>query len=146
MTKILNPNRRYVVGFVFDPSWQRVLLIRKKRPDWQAGKLNGIGGEIERNETPSAAMTRECMEECGLLIPHKEWTLYVSLQDRRGWWIDFFYAVRDAIGDAQSTTDEDVEVVPTESLNGCITNLRWLIPMAKTMKDETCKAFLVSEQ
>lgn len=69
MTKILDPNRRYVVGFIFSLDRQSVLLIRKNRPQWQLGKLNGIGGEIEKGETPHAAMTRECAEECGIVIP-----------------------------------------------------------------------------
>lgn len=145
MTKILDPCKRYVVGFLFDPSRRNVLLIRKQRPEWQRGKLNGIGGEVEPGETPAAAMTRECVEECGLLIPHKSWSLFVSLQDRRGWSIDFFYAVFDGIGDARSQTDEDVEIVRVSELDGCMTNLKWLIPMALTMRDETCRSFQIRE-
>jgi hypothetical protein len=36
----------YVVGFAFDTDG-RVALIRKNRPEWQAGRLNGIGGHVE---------------------------------------------------------------------------------------------------
>jgi len=141
VTKVLNPNRRYVVGFIFDSSHENVLLIRKKRPAWQAGKLNGIGGEIESGETPHGAMVRECAEECSLMTDASDWRLFISLQDQRGWWIDFFYTTRGRIGDARSATDEDVEIVPAARLDGCITNLRGLIPMALTMADETCKGF-----
>ena len=145
MTKVLNPNRRYVVGFIFNVARDRVLLIRKKRPLWQAGKLNGIGGEIEHGETPHAAMTRECAEECGLVIPHTDWSRFISLQDQRGWWVDFFFTVKDGIGDARSVTDEDVEIISVGRLDGCITNLHWLIPMALTMRDENCKGFEARE-
>jgi hypothetical protein len=57
--------RRYVVGFMFDFAFERVALIRKRKPIWQAGKLNGIGGKIEANETREEAMRREFIEEAG---------------------------------------------------------------------------------
>ena len=41
---------RYVVGFAFSADMSRVLLIRKNRPLWMAGKLNGIGGRAEHGE------------------------------------------------------------------------------------------------
>ena len=56
----------YVVGFMFSPAENAVLLLRKNRPTWQQGKLNGIGGRIEGDETPEQAMRRECIEEVGL--------------------------------------------------------------------------------
>lgn len=41
---------RYVVGFLFDSEFRQVALIRKQKPQWQAGLLNGIGGKIEYGE------------------------------------------------------------------------------------------------
>ncbi len=41
----------YVLGFAFDEDYEWVALIKKNRPQWQAGKLNGVGGKIEPNET-----------------------------------------------------------------------------------------------
>jgi 8-oxo-dGTP diphosphatase len=41
------------------------MLILKKRPAWQDGLLNGIGGKIEPGETPEAAIQRESFEEAG---------------------------------------------------------------------------------
>ena len=62
----------YVCGFLFtDPDAAQshllqVLLIRKLRPAWQKGYLNGIGGKIEPGETPLEAMNREFEEEAGI--------------------------------------------------------------------------------
>ena len=42
----------YVCGFAFDNTKQYVTLIEKKRPNWQAGYLNGVGGHIEEGEVP----------------------------------------------------------------------------------------------
>jgi len=52
---------KYVVGFRF--CGEQVLLLRKQRPAWQNGKLNGVGGKIERGETPMLAMACEWIEE-----------------------------------------------------------------------------------
>jgi len=67
--------KHYVLGFVFNRYRDKVLLIEKKRPAWQAGHWNGIGGKIEdvvprrygrTFETPGEAMVRECLEETKL--------------------------------------------------------------------------------
>jgi hypothetical protein len=38
----------YVVGFLFRNNLSEVALIKKDRPAWQAGHLNGIGGKLRR--------------------------------------------------------------------------------------------------
>ena len=53
----------YVLGFVFDWGYHHVLLIEKKTPAWQAGRLNGLGGKIAGTEKPPEAMRRELCEE-----------------------------------------------------------------------------------
>ena len=60
-----NSIMRYVCGFAFNIERTRVLLIQKMKPTWQKGRLNGVGGKIEGDETPIAAMKRECFEEVG---------------------------------------------------------------------------------
>lgn len=55
----------YTIGLIFSADLETVYLIRKKSPDWQAGKLNGVGGKLEKNETPLSCMEREAMEEAG---------------------------------------------------------------------------------
>src|SRR5262245_46641476 len=70
--------KRYAVGFVFvefDGPW--VLLLRKTRPAWQAGKLNGPGGHIEDGESDIDAMRREFLEEVGYKIT--DWTSFAVL-------------------------------------------------------------------
>jgi hypothetical protein len=37
-----------VAGFLFRNNDTEVALIRKNKPDWQKGKLNGIGGKEKR--------------------------------------------------------------------------------------------------
>ncbi len=64
---------RYVLGFAFTPSRKGVILIKKLRPNWQAGKLNGPGGKIEAGETPEQAMIREFKEETGIQTLLGQW-------------------------------------------------------------------------
>lgn len=40
--------QHYVVGFQFARRGNLVTLIRKNHPEWQAGKLNGVGGKTRR--------------------------------------------------------------------------------------------------
>lgn len=59
--------KKYVLGFAFDRNGDNLVLIEKQRPEWQAGKLNGIGGKIEpEDSSPNAAMIREFKEETGV--------------------------------------------------------------------------------
>lgn len=46
----------------------RILLLNRERSSWM-GCWNGIGGKLEANEQPRAAMQREMEEETGLASP-----------------------------------------------------------------------------
>lgn len=86
---------KMVVGFVFNEIFTRCLLIRKNRPKWMEGLLNGIGGHIEEGETPEEAMKRECFEECGLEISNwKE----ICIMSGENWSVDVFAATADLYG------------------------------------------------
>jgi 8-oxo-dGTP diphosphatase len=121
----------YVVGFLFSEECDRVALVRKNRPEWQAGKLNGIGGKIEANETPDEAMVREFEEETGMMVP--KWEEFCTLEGDNS----LVYCFK-AIGDVtqvRTVETERIEVHSVERLlnfnySEALPNLRWLIPMA----------------
>jgi hypothetical protein len=120
-----------VVGFLFDESFQELLLLEKRRPSWQAGLLNGIGGKIEPGEDASLAMWRESMEEMG--TSPAWWTHFVTLQYPEAS-IDFFWAAENvAFNAAVAKTDEPIVRIFARYLSPgmrLIPNLRFLIPMA----------------
>ncbi len=60
---IHDSRQRFCVGFLFNPDMSQVVLIRKNRPEWQAGRLNGVGGRLEDGETPLRGMQRKFKEE-----------------------------------------------------------------------------------
>lgn len=97
----------YCLGFLTNPEATHVLLMEKRRPAWQAGRLNGIGGKLEGDETGVEAMERECQEETGLAV--SGWTSMGSIAFEGGT-VFVFRGVVD-LSLARSTTDEQVRVV-----------------------------------
>ena len=123
----------YACGFLFAPDRTRVLLIRKRRPAWQAGKLNGVGGKLELGESPLEAMRREFREEAGLDVADWQEVLTITGDDDAGsgvgWRGHFFRAFGD-VDAARSQTDEQLERHPVRPLPGdVIPNLHWMIPL-----------------
>lgn len=121
--------QHYVVGFVFDHERQRVVLVRKNRPTFQAGLLNGVGGKIEPGESNFSAIKRECAEECDLHI--EDWH-HVASVCARDYQIDVWSAVCDLSG-AKTVTDENIEIHSVHDLFKlpCLSNLPMLLAIAR---------------
>lgn len=126
--------QKYVLGFLFNLKRNHVLLIEKLKPDWQKGKLNGIGGKIEPCESPHEAMQREFKEETGL--EYDNWRLVCNMSgvdtNNAGEWIcHVFCGFSDLIWSAVTTEKEEVYRFSVHGLpkEKCLTNLHWLIPM-----------------
>jgi 8-oxo-dGTP diphosphatase len=136
----------YVAGFLFANNYELVALIEKQKPAWQKGKINAIGGKIEPGETPAEAMRREFREETGVDV--ETWRRYVVLNGP-GFIVHFFFSTvtEDELWEVKTTTDEVVGVYDVADLDtvNTIPNLKWLIPMAMSMRYETAAAFDVSE-
>lgn len=124
--------KKYVLGFAFDACREFILLIRKNRPMWQAGLLNGIGGHIEPSDaSPSFAMAREFFEETSIVSHPEQWQHFATMTDNETWSVECFFSRTLPIRMARTMTDEPVVLYPlVEGLgSSCISNLRWLIPM-----------------
>ena len=122
---------KFVCGFLFDTAHQRVALVQKARPEWQAGRWNGIGGKIELPETSLEAMHREFSEETGIPAGAIAWRRFVHLELENGGFVDFYSAASEAINDVCTAQDETVSVFPHWRLPNVLYNLKWLIPMAR---------------
>lgn len=123
--------KQFVCGFYFIDNASSVVLIRKNKPEWQAGKLNGVGGAVELNEMPVAAMIREFQEEASKQTSFSDWKFFASLRTN-GCEIDFFVAhgIASGIG---SITEEYIYFVPVHEIAThpiVLPNLKWLIPLA----------------
>lgn len=136
----------YVLGFAFD-NFLRIALIKKDRPDWMAGKWNGIGGKVEEGEQISAAMVREFAEETGVHSSESVWQHFATLIDKTsGTKISCFVTIwkpedLDLVRTVESEEIRifDGDVLIQENLE-LMNNLRWLIPMSLCLGDNEIPA------
>jgi 8-oxo-dGTP diphosphatase len=145
--------KKYTVGFMFTETRDQVLLIQKERPDWQKGWLNGIGGHIEKGETPEQCMCREFKEEAGGCIT-TTWDKFAIITDDREWKVHFFrkFVPQEIFDTYKTQTDEEVVPIRFKDKKGypislpgnVIRNLNWLIPMA--LSDDNGIPFYVVER
>lgn len=126
----------YVLGFMFSHDKQRVALIKKEKPEWQRGKLNGIGGKIEEGESPVEAMVREFREEGGVDTPPAQWLQYCIMGCPTGddpWQVYCFTTIGDVdhlhtVTSEKITLEYTICVRPFEPKT--VENLSWLVPLA----------------
>jgi 8-oxo-dGTP diphosphatase len=122
--------KTYACGFLIDTETNRVALIRKNRPTWQAGRLNAIGGKVEAGEWPLDAMRREFREETGAQVD--DWQHIATVLDFTGSvYVYRHFDTTGLIDRLTTTTDEAVEI---HSTLGPIADLMpiqtWLLPLA----------------
>jgi 8-oxo-dGTP diphosphatase len=161
----------YVAGFLFNNGGYSVVLVRKSKPEWQKGKLNAVGGKIDSwrhdgncairtiandidtpnfnpcdcgGETPAQAMRREFKEEAGVDV--ETWKEFCVLSGD-GFVVHFFSAFDTAAYNAAHSAEEE-QIIKTyvDKLGAaCLPNVKWLIPMALSMKDDRAERFEVKE-
>jgi 8-oxo-dGTP pyrophosphatase MutT (NUDIX family) len=130
--------QEYSVGFLHNDD--EVVLIRKNRPEWQAGYLNGVGGHVELGEDPHDCIVREFFEETGVQIG--PWYPFLTLEGPEA--IIHCFSIYDResrfIYKVNTMTDEAVEIWNMDALNRTdqfrssnktIPNLRWIIPLMR---------------
>lgn len=85
-----------VVGYIFSNDLTRVVLIEKAKPSWMCGKLNGIGGRLNKIDggQPCMAMSRECLEETGASIDPLDW-IEIYITTFPNFTLHVFYTVGD---------------------------------------------------
>lgn len=136
MKRLTGIDHKYVVGFVFNSTRDKVLLQEKKRPSWQKGLLNGPGGKINPNEWPIDAMRREWNEE-SIYSPQTPFEKFAILNgkdsDNKSFQVHFFrafgfYTISHRKEDLH---DEVINIYDVNNLpDNLVPNLRYLIPMA----------------
>ena len=95
-----------------------LMLHRNKKPnDVHAGKWIGVGGKLERGETPQECAAREILEETGLTITHpklvgvKNWHTDEGIR-----YIVFCYKATEFSGQIHSTEEGEISWVDKETL------------------------------
>jgi 8-oxo-dGTP diphosphatase len=131
-----------VVVFIFghrDGEPASVALIRKDKPAWQKGRLNGVGGYIREGETSLAAAVRKVEQETGVSVEPHRLRPFCTLEGEP--YRVYFYVLRLSAQEYQQVGTQDpaepiqkfwlhtlmAEPVPQTQM---IQNLSWLLPLA----------------
>lgn len=125
--------KKYTVGALFTPDLTKVLLIRKRKPEWQRGKMNFPGGHIEEGETKADCVSREFEEEAGVKIASEQWKHIGTIENPGEYYVEFFTALYypEVHGQVESKTEESLAWESCMELpNNVISNLHWLVPFA----------------
>ena len=130
--------QKYVTGFAFHKDdYNLVALIEKQRPERQKGKLNGIGGKVEKLELDINAMVREFEEETSMKTEAKDWHTFITLLGA-DWMVRFYRSFSLDINNIKTSTDEEVHIIRVSSLKlkriQILDNNKWLIPLALDTK------------
>jgi len=123
-------DQEYVVGFAYTLD-DKILLIEKKRPEWQRGLLNGIGGKIEPGETCEEAMRREAKEEAGLDVGwFYKGIMYGENNDGKPFRCHIFYTRSHKVEMFQQLEDEKLSLFTLEDFmkKKHVANLLYLVP------------------
>lgn len=118
----------YVLALLFTADRTRVVLMRRTRPAWQAGRVNALGGKLLPGETPAAAARREVCEEAGVDVA--SWSTVLVWHDS-AYCMHVLRAVDAAAEDAHTAEDQPVFLAAVDALpTDVVDNLRWLVPLA----------------
>jgi 8-oxo-dGTP diphosphatase len=145
--------KNYVVGFMFSDDCRQVALIRKNHPEWQAGKLNGIGGKIKEGELPIDAMWREFGEETGYKTNIRQWQTYGRMKGNNcgaeGPFECYLFCIWGDLDELSSPEEEKIEIIDTDEIlplaEQMIDNLPWLLLLAIDFMDDGRPSFVEIE-
>ena len=108
----------FTLGVIFSNDLDKVYLLRKDHPEFQAGKLNGVGGKLEPGETYAACMAREGKEEGAY---SGDWTHLGRMRggnDVGAFQCEVFYSVMGANTEEPKTSEtEQIEMHPVADLH-----------------------------
>ena len=132
--------KTFCLGFLFSDDRNWVVMTKKNRPDWQAGKMNGLGGAVKIGELPEEAMIREFQEESGIYF--ESWKMFAEIFSPGSRVIVYCgFAPFSLVRSVKTQTDEPVCVLHISHVLKYSTNVptvNWLIAMAlDEVKDAT---------
>lgn len=133
----------YVCGFVFDKEISNLILVRKLRPMYQRGKLNGIIDVMTDDDPdPISAMERVAFEKLGVPVPL--WFQFNVERFEDAVTIHYFIALNDeavqkveSLGEPDPKVHNAAEPVQVYKLSQvpymeAVPSLQYLIAMAVT--------------
>ena len=118
----------FVLALLYSVDRRHVVLMRRTRPAWQAGRVNALGGRLQPGESAVAAARREVREECGVDVA--EWREVLVWEDAE-YVMHVMRGVSELALEARTIEDQEVFLADVRALpDNVIDNLRWLVPLA----------------
>lgn len=127
----------YTLGIIFTPDLKEVVLIKKARPEWQAGHYNFPGGKSEEDtntldgkEEAIKCISREIKEETGLNIKPKAW-LQIGMLRNSAQYLVWIYTTQIDKSELFYDPAEPCAWYPVDNMPAeCLPNLKFLLPFA----------------
>ena len=128
---------KYSCGLIFNEDKTEILLVRKRRPSWQIGMFNGIGGKVDGYESALECMIRKSKEETTII--DENWREIAKLRgDDLSWCVVFFAIYNQDFKKISPLTDELLYPIMIKDIfnrqwyfyNSIIKNLRVIISLA----------------
>ncbi len=101
--------KKYTLGIAVTED--SLVLVKKNRPEWQAGKYNFVGGKVEEGESPIKCVVREFFEETGVKIPANSWRSIGSLYRPRDFQVYMYVTAHKNVELVKTMTDEEIVLV-----------------------------------
>jgi 8-oxo-dGTP diphosphatase len=118
----------FVLALLYSADRRQVVLMRRTRPPWQAGRVNALGGRVLEGESTEMTASREVREECGVDV--SEWREVLVWEDAE-YRMHVMRGVSDHACAARTLEDQEVFLADVNALpDNVIDNLRWLVPLA----------------
>lgn len=144
--------KEYVLAFIFDKNRYdteraAVLLLKKRKPEWQAGKYNGIGGKIEKGENSGFAAYREWKEETKTELPQSAFKLFGEMTGPD--WRVYLYTGESGELELAVNNDEPVRITPIGYLeklakkDKCLHNVPFLVELSWAVLNNRIKDYLI---
>ncbi|PJB00136.1 MAG: DNA mismatch repair protein MutT [Ignavibacteriales bacterium CG_4_9_14_3_um_filter_30_11] len=95
-----------------------MLYRNKKENDYHEGKWNGLGGKLEKGETPEECAIRELKEEAGLIVKNPTLKGIITFPDFDGVedWYVFIFTITEYSGKIIDSPEGKLEWIPNDKL------------------------------
>ena len=122
--------QKYVLGFIHDKAGNCLFVRKRRGASVLRGKLNGIGGNVEPNESPVDAIVREVNEETGIYQDRDNWTYHGTFGDNDRYEVYVFSTeMFNPEFPAQNDVGEEHLWCDWRERDDLASNLKWMMPL-----------------